>query len=62
MHLVACMDSLYLQESAQLHFTHTQREAAISLSIFAARFKNLGTPFATTFLAYRALKDGRGIE
>ena len=48
------MDSLYLQESAQLNFTHTQREIAISLSIIAARFKNLGTLFATAFLAYKA--------
>ena len=62
MHLVACMDSFILQESAQLNFTHTQREIASSLSIFCTRFKNLGTPFATTFLAYKALKDGRGID
>ena len=53
---------LYLQESARLNFTHTQREIASSLSIFCTRFKNLGTPFATTFLAYKALKGGRGIE
>ena len=57
-----CMDSLYLQESAQLNFTHMQREMAISLSIFAAQFKNLGTPFATAFLANKALKDCRGTE
>ena len=36
---------LYLQESARLNFTHTQREIASSLSIFCTRFKNLGTPF-----------------
>ena len=53
---------LYLQESARLNFTHTQREIASSLSIFCTRFKNLGTPFATTFLTYKALKDGRGID
>ena len=47
---------LYLQESARLNFTHTQREIASSLSIFCTRFKNLGTPFATTFLTYKALK------
>ena len=52
----------YLQESARLNFTHTQREIASSLSIFCTRFKNLGTPFATTFLAYEALKGGRGID
>ena len=53
---------LYLQESARLNFTHTQREIVSSLSIFCTRFKNLGTPFATTFLTYKALKDGRGID
>ena len=41
-----------------LKFTYTQRETAI----FAARFKNLGTPFATAFLAYKALKGCRGTE
>ena len=47
---------------SRLNFTHTQREIASSLSIFCTRFKNLGTPFATTFLTYKALKDGRGID
>ena len=53
---------LYLQESARLNFTHTQREIASSLSIFCTRFKNQGTPFATTFLTYKALKGSRGID
>ena len=38
MHLVACKDSLYLQESAQLHFTHTQREVRLTLSRVSKQF------------------------
>ena len=53
---------LFHRKHAQLNFTHKQREIAISLSIFATQFKNLGTPFATTFLAYKALKGCRETE
>ena len=38
---------------------HTQREIASLISIFTAQFRNL---FATTFLAYKALKGCRRTE
>ena len=47
--LVACMDSLYLQESAQLHFTHTQREVAISLSISSHDLRTWVRPLQLLF-------------
>ena len=42
-------------------YAHAERNSH-TLSIFAAQYKNLGTPFATAFLAYKALKGCRGTE
>ena len=42
-------------------YAHAERSSHFTFN-FRARFKTLGTPFATTFLAYKALKGGRGIE
>ena len=48
-YLVACMDSLYLQELAQLNFRHMQREMAISLSISLQDLRNWVRPLQLLF-------------